>query len=181
MTETVNIDRPPLAKPVAAVSRPRSTKPATVSASALARHLDCSRQYLTKLEADGVIRREGDGFNLDAARTSYIRHLRRERQQSPRSEADTDFQRAKAELIRLRIDEKQRKLIPIDEAIEVTEKICGVMLTHLSGLPARIADRDLQARRRAEAVVREIRTEIASTARKLADERGEPSEERKDE
>jgi hypothetical protein len=34
--------------------------------------------------------------------------LRRERRQSPRSEADIDFQRAKSELIRLRIAEKQR-------------------------------------------------------------------------
>ena len=45
MTETVTIDRPPVAKPV---SRRRSAKPATVSASALAQHLDCSRTYSSK-------------------------------------------------------------------------------------------------------------------------------------
>jgi len=44
MTETVTIDRPSVAKPV---SPPRSRKPATVSASALALHLDCSRTYHT--------------------------------------------------------------------------------------------------------------------------------------
>jgi hypothetical protein len=37
MTETINNDRPPVAKPV---SRPRSRRPATVSASALALYLD---------------------------------------------------------------------------------------------------------------------------------------------
>ena len=41
MTETV--DGPSIAKPV---SRHRSTKPATVSASALAQHFDCSRTYI---------------------------------------------------------------------------------------------------------------------------------------
>lgn len=41
MAETVSIDRPSVAKPV---FRPRSRKPATVSACALALHLDCSRQ-----------------------------------------------------------------------------------------------------------------------------------------
>jgi hypothetical protein len=41
MAETVTIGRPPVAK--AAVSRRQSTKPATVSASALAQHFDCSR------------------------------------------------------------------------------------------------------------------------------------------
>ena len=64
MAETVAIDRPSVAKPV---SRRRSAKPATVSASALALHLDCSRTYIGKLEAEGVIQRQGDGFPLDRA------------------------------------------------------------------------------------------------------------------
>jgi hypothetical protein len=53
MAEPATIDRPS----VAPVSRPRSRKPATVSASALALHLDCSRTYISKLEAEGVIHR----------------------------------------------------------------------------------------------------------------------------
>src|SRR5258705_11248153 len=103
----------PVAKPV---PRPRSRKPATVSASALALHLDCSRTYVGKLEAEGVIQRQGDGSPLDQSRVAYLRYLRRGRRQSPRSEADADFQRAKSELIRLRIAEKQRHLIPLEEA-----------------------------------------------------------------
>ena len=75
MTETVTTDRPSVAKPV---SRPRSAKPATVSASALALHLDCSRTYIGKLEAEGVIQRQGDGFPLDQSRVA-LRYLRRER------------------------------------------------------------------------------------------------------
>ena len=82
MTETVGIDRSSVAKPV---SRPRSRKPATVSASALALHLDCSRTYIGKLEAEGVIQRQGDGFPLDQSRVAYLRYLRRERRQSPRA------------------------------------------------------------------------------------------------
>ena len=60
---------------------------ATVSASALALHLDCSRTYIGKLEAEGVIQRQGDGFPLDQSRVACLRYLRRERQQSPRNEA----------------------------------------------------------------------------------------------
>jgi hypothetical protein len=82
MNETVGIDRPSVAKPV---SRPRSTKPATVSASALALHLDCSRTYIGKLEAEGVIQRQGDGFPLDQSRVAYLRYLRREHRRSPLS------------------------------------------------------------------------------------------------
>ena len=66
MTETVA--SPPCAK---SVPRPRSRKPATVSASVLALHLDCSRTYIGKLEAEGVIQRQGDGFPLDQSRIAY--------------------------------------------------------------------------------------------------------------
>jgi hypothetical protein len=72
MTETVAIDRPPVAEPI---SRPRSRKSATVSASALALHLDCSRTYIGKLEVDGVMQRQGDSFPLDQSRErARIRH-----------------------------------------------------------------------------------------------------------
>ena len=104
MTETVAIARPPVAKPV---PRPRPRKPATVSASALALHLDCSRAYIGKLEAEGVIQRQGDGFALDQRRVAYLRYLRRERQQSPRTEADADHVKVKTEMLQLRWDEEK--------------------------------------------------------------------------
>jgi hypothetical protein len=56
MRETVAVDNPPVAKAAA-----------TVSTSALALHLDCSRAYIGKLEAEGVIQRQGDGFRLTRA------------------------------------------------------------------------------------------------------------------
>jgi hypothetical protein len=56
--------------------------------SALALHLDCTRTYIGKLEAEGVIQRQGDGFPIDQSRVGYLRYLRRERRQSPRSEAE---------------------------------------------------------------------------------------------
>jgi len=59
MAETVTVDGPTVAK-----------RAATVSASTLALHLDCSRAYVGKLEADGVIQRRGDGFPLDHNRVA---------------------------------------------------------------------------------------------------------------
>ena len=176
MTETITIDCPPVAGAKPAKLNERREK-ATVSASALAVHLDCVRQYIGKLEAEGVFHRAPDGsFLLDASRLAYIRRLRRERKQSPRSEADADFQRAKAELIRLRIAEKQRALIPLAEAIETTDKIIGIVLVHMGSMPARIAGQDLAARRKIEKIIFEVRTEISEAASKLADQRGEPPE-----
>src|SRR5580704_13261131 len=103
MTETIGRGHPSVAKPV---SRSRS-KPASVSASALALHLDCSRTFIGKLEAEGVIQRQGDGFPLDQSRVAYLRYLRRERQQSPRSEADAAHVAVKTEMLQLRLMEKK--------------------------------------------------------------------------
>ena len=172
MTETIGRGHPSVAKPV---SRSRS-KPASVSASALALQLDCSRTYIGKLEAEGVIQRHGDGFPLDQSRVAYLRYLRRERQQSPRSEADADFQRAKSELIRLRIAEKQRHLNPLEEATADMERLIGMFLTGLSGFAARCGGRDLAARRAIDQAVYDLRRELSEEFNKLADQRGEALE-----
>ena len=170
MTETVAIDRPSVAKPV---SRPRSTKPATVSASALAQHLDCSRTYIGKLEAEGVIQRQGDGFPLDQSRVAYLRYLRRERRQSPRSEADADHVKVKTEMLQLRLMEKKRELVRREDVDALIDAMAGTVLTHLSGMAARCS-RDMAVRRNIDAVVTEIRREIATACLAKADEWNEP-------
>ena len=111
MAGTVTMDRPPVATPA---SRPRSAKPVTVSASALALHLDCSRTYIGKLEADGVIQRQGCGFLLDQSRVAYLRYLRRARHQSSRSEADADHVKVKTEMVQLRLMQARRELVSRD-------------------------------------------------------------------
>jgi hypothetical protein len=169
MAETI-IDRPSVSKPVA---RPRSRKPATVSASALAQHLDCSRAYLGKLEADGVIQRQGDGFPLDQSRVAYLRYLRRERRQSPRSEADAEHVKVKTEMLQLRLMEKRRELVRREDVDELIDAMAGIVLTHLGGMAARCSS-DLVVRRNIDAVVMQIRREMSEACSKMADEWGEP-------
>ena len=145
-----------------------------VSASAL--HLDCSRTYIGKLEAEGVIQRQGDGFPLDQSRVAYLRYLRRERQQSPRTEADADHVRVKTEMLQLRLAERKHELVRRADVDELIDGIAGVTLTALSSLPARCARRgDLAIRRGVERVEFEVRTEIANVCQQMADKCGEPS------
>ena len=157
MTETVA----PVTEPV---PRPRSRKPATVGASALAQHLDCSRTYIGKLEAEGVIQRQGDGFPLDHSRVAYLRYLRREQRQSPRSEADADHVKVKTEMLQLRLMERKRELVPCDVYESMIDQIAGLVLTKLGVWPERIAGADLGVRRSAEAVLHEPRVEIFEAA-----------------
>ena len=90
MAETVTIDR-------------LSTKLATVSALALALHLDCSRTYIAKLEAEGVIERRADGLSdQNVSRLKYIKHLHSEHRDSPRMQADADHVKVKTEMLQIR-------------------------------------------------------------------------------
>jgi hypothetical protein len=102
------------------------------------------------VQASDISRRRSNTARIDRidqSRVAYLRFLRPERKQSPRSEADADFQQAKTELIRLRIAEKQRHLIPLEEAVGHMDELVGLFLTRLSGFAARCGSRDLTVRR----------------------------------
>jgi hypothetical protein len=170
MAETAAIDRPTVAK---SACRPRFRKPATVSASALALHLDCSRTYIGKLEAEGVIQRQGDGFPLDQSRVAYLRYLRRERQPSPRLAADADYVKVKTEMLQTRLMEKKRELVRRDDVHALIDGICGVTLMHLSGLAAR-APTIWRCDARSRKWCGRSGARSAEHCIKLADERGEP-------
>jgi hypothetical protein len=149
---------------------------APVSSAALAAHLACVPSYIRKLVEQGVIERRSDGrFDQDQCRTKYLAHLREERKRSPKSEADTEFASAKAQLIRIRIDEKRRTLVRRDGHEAMIDRLAGLTLTKLGAWPARIAGTDLALRRKAEALLRELRIEMSQAATALADEEGEPS------
>ena len=109
-----------------------------------------------------MLHRQGDGYPLDASRVSYLRHLRRERQQSPCAEADAEHALAKAALLRIKIAEKQCELVPRDVYDSMIDEMAGLVLTKLSGWPARVAGMDLVVRRRAEAVLRKLHRDCES-------------------
>jgi hypothetical protein len=102
-----------------------------------------------------VIQRQGDGFPLDQSRAAYLRYLRRQRQQSPRS-ADADHVKVKTEMLQLRLMEKKRELLRREDFDEAIDSIAGIVLTHLSGMAARCSI-DLATRRKIDAVVYEAR------------------------
>jgi hypothetical protein len=149
--------------------------PPSPRALALALHLDCSRTYIGKLEAEGVIQRQGDGFPLDQSRVAYPRYLRREHRRSPRAQADADHVKVKTEMLQLKLMQSRRELMRRADVDALIDAIAGVTLTALSSLPARCAPRgDLATRRSIERVVFEVRTEIAEVCQNMADKHGEP-------
>lgn len=72
------------------------------------------------------------------------------------------------------IEEKQRTFVSRDAHEALIDQMAGVVLKKLSGWSARIAGQDLCQRREAEAVLREMRTELAKVRQEMAGKRGEP-------
>ena len=155
------------------MSEPKRRRNGLVSASALAVHLACTRQYIAKLTAEGVIERRGEGYDQDQCRLRYLAHLRSENRRSPRAAADAEYASAKAALLRIRIAEKRRHLVPREDVDALVDSMAGTLLTHLSGMSARCS-RDIPVRRNIDAVVTQIRREIAAACLVKADELGEP-------
>ena len=116
-----------------------------------------------------MIQRQGDGFPLDQSRVTYLRYLRRERQQSPPAEADADHVKVKTEMLQLRLMEKKRELVRRVDVDALIDGIAGTVLTHLSRMAARCS-RDMHVRRNIDAVVMQIRREIGEARSKAADE-----------
>ena len=81
---------------------------------------------------------------------------------------------AKSALLRLRIAEKKRDLIPLEDAVGHMEEVVGLFLSRLSGFAARCGGRDLAVRRAIDQAVYDLRREISAACSKMADERGEP-------
>ena len=126
------------------------------------------------MTAQGVIERRTDGlFDQEVSRLKYLAHLRAEHRRSPRAAADAELASAKAALLRIRIEEKQRTLVRQSEVDELIDQIPGATLTALSSLPARCAP--LATRRAIERAVFEVRTEIAKVCEEMADKCGEPA------
>ena len=148
--------------------------PVLVSGVKLATHIGCTRQNVARLTAEAVIEQRSDGcYDQTASRLHYIKHLRSEHRRSPRTQADADHVKVKTEMLQLRLMEKQRKLVRREDANALIDEMCGVVLTHLSGMAARCS-RDMVVRRNIDAVVHQVRTELAQVCTKMADERGEP-------
>ena len=145
-----------------------------VTANSLATHLGCTRQNIARLVSEAIIEQRSDGcFDQSATRLRYIKHLREHHRHTPRSEADTAHIAVKTQMLQIKLMEKQRELVKREDVNELLDSICGLVLTHLSGLGARCS-RDLTVRRTVDAVVYQVRRELAQACEKMADAAGEP-------
>lgn len=124
-----------------------------VTATALGEHIGLSRQRVTQLATEGVLKMLAGGkFDQDEARLAYIGFLREARPETTKSAAAANVQAARAEQIRLRTEKERGTLISITTVEATLEQIVGTFRAELAGVPS-AASRDLTVRADIERVV----------------------------
>ena len=145
----------------------RVSKPTLVSGSKLAEHFGVSRQFVDQLVQQGVIARRRDNlFDQDVSRLKYLDHLRSQHRRSPRAEADGELAKARAEWLRLRTLERTKELVPAAIFDQAINELAGATMVTLASIPARLFPhaQNLAERRRCEAVIFQVRQELAAKA-----------------
>ena len=128
----------------------------SANASVTAKHLDVSRQWLTKLTDEGILQRLSDGgYDLDDARVRYIQHLRDRRAKPDKYSA---LIAARTKVAEVRADRESKKLWRecMDAATAMVNRVSAALFSDLDSLPARFS-RDLQQRRRLKELIDDIR------------------------
>jgi hypothetical protein len=136
MTDSSTVDGS--AKKIAKVRKLAHEGAALVSGYKLAAHFGMTRQNVDALVSQGVIERRADGkFDQDQSRLKYLTHLRSKSRRSSRAAVDAEHLKVKTEMLQLRVMEKRRELVQLDEVNAMIDALVGLMLTQMSGMHLR--------------------------------------------
>lgn len=139
------------------------TQPASdmIALDVAARLLMISARRVRQLASDGYITIPKRGHTtIVSAVQGYIRFLKETAQKETKTAAVSRATDARANEIELRIAERRRELIPIEDAILAQDIIVGLVNKELDGQAARVT-RDMTLRRLIEADVHAAKTRIA--------------------
>lgn len=125
----------------------------TISRPQVARLLMISEERVRQLVKMEYLPQTARGqYPLVGVVQGYIRFLKDEERRSSKSATASRMQEAKATEIDMRIAEKRRELIPLEEAEAVVDVLVGRIRSEFSGLPIRVT-RDMTLRRELESEV----------------------------
>jgi hypothetical protein len=147
------------------MSQPKGTATeavGTIGSEQAARLLDISTAFLRRLSQDGKIPKRAKGrYNLVEAVHGYIKFLRDENARSTKSAHQNRMHDAKAAEIEMRLAEKRRDLVPVEDVQAAMDIMIAKFRDELAALPARFT-RDLDLRRKLE-------TETNASLNRIAD------------
>lgn len=122
-----------------------------VPAAQAAKLIMVTPQWLRQLSAQGYIPVADKGhYPLVAVVQGYVKFLKDDERRTSKSASVSRMQEAKTAEIEMRLAEKRRELMPIEDAQAAIDVIIGKVRDEFSGLPARVT-RDMTLRRSLEA------------------------------
>lgn len=141
---------------------PPAEAPNIITLDVAARLLEIGPERIRQLMRDGYIPRDKPGrVSLVGAVQGYCRFLKELASKQTKTAADSEVRQERAREIRLRNDERTRKLVSVEEAVAAQDYLVGVVSEALGGIPARVT-RDLDLRRKIEAEINAAKTQIAT-------------------
>lgn len=140
----------------------KSMFPEAAAAADIGRLLGVSGRRVRQVAAEARVAAAGRGQypTLQTIR-AFVDAARRDRADTGERAARTSVMRARAREIELRTAREEGELIPADEAVAYVQTVVGAMISRLNGLPAQVT-RNLDDRRRIEAAIDGIRSEVAA-------------------
>ena len=116
--------------------------------------------YIPRVEKRGVVQ-------LVGAVQGYLRYLKDDERRSSKSAADSRVRDARALEIELRIAERSRDLIPLEDALADMAEFAAAVRSELAGLPARLT-RIMDERQKIESEVDGVLTRLSERAAQKA-------------
>lgn len=133
-----------------------------------AKLLEISAERLRQLRKEGYVEFPERGkTTLVSAVRGYIRFLKDAAAKETKTSASARTQDAKTRLLELQLQEKERELIPQEDAQLAMQLLVGSVSTVMDTLPARIT-RDMEWRVKVEDEVRKAKGQIADALGKLS-------------
>lgn len=127
-----------------------------------------SPSWLHGVIAAGHVEKSAGGrYTLTALTRGVVGYFEALLERSTKAAGESAVQAARAREIELRIAQRERDLIPLEDALAFAGELCGVVRTNIDGLPARCT-RDLEMRRTIEREVNEALKRISERCGELS-------------
>lgn len=141
----------------------------SVSSRELAAILRVTPRRIEQLVAEGLVVRIDRGrYDLVESVGRYCDSLRQTAETATSTTAN-ELAAERLKTIRLRNAERERQLITLEESKTVVERMIGMFVSSLGGLPARISQ-DQRERRRIETITDQLRQELSDQFRAIRNE-----------
>lgn len=149
------------ARDAVAATPPSATMP-LLDVDMAARLLMVSPRRIQQLASDGWIAREKKrgGYPLIPLVQGYVRFLQDEKRKESRGASESRLRDARTKEVELRAARLDREVIDTAEAIDALDRIVGMIVEMLVGLPAQIT-RNESERRRIEGLIDAHRARLA--------------------